>query len=148
MLICIEKVNYITNFFLKILLINSKLVILGNLGIPGHTHTPKMVVSLWRNLWRYHQATNQLYLSRFLEALQRYFKLVVLNMLVIPGYAHWKLCYQPVENFINYAFLEILQRYGNLFCVLWTCLQKTLMFICMLKINLIIHFFLEILHFK
>ena len=28
---------------------NSKLVILGNLGMAGHT--PKMIVSIWRNTW-------------------------------------------------------------------------------------------------
>ena len=56
--------------------------------------------------------------------------------------------------------MEILQRYANfLFWVLWACLvghtqndqinmYKTLMFICMQKTNFIIHFFLEILHFK
>ena len=59
-----------------------------------------------------------------------------------------------------HALLEILQRYANfLFWVLWTCLiahtqndsinlYKTLMFICMQKTNFIIHFILEILHFK
>ena len=55
--------------------------------------------------------------------------------------------------------MEILQRYANLFWVLWACLVtltqndsivllKTWMFICMQKINFIIHFFLTILHFK
>ena len=37
MLICIQKINFIIHFFLKILQ-NSKLVILSNLGMPGHTH--------------------------------------------------------------------------------------------------------------
>ena len=58
------------------------------------------------------------------------------------------------------GFLEILQRYANfLFWVLWECLvahtqydsinlYKTLMFISMPKINVIIHFFFEILDFK
>ena len=67
---------------------------------------------------------------------------------------------QAKNNFIPHALLEILQRYANfLFWVLWTCLvahtqndsinlYKTLMFICMQKTNFIIHFFLEILHFK
>ena len=32
------KTNFITLFFLKILYKNSKLVILGNLGMPGHKH--------------------------------------------------------------------------------------------------------------
>ena len=88
----------------------------------------------------------------------------------MPGYAHPKWYYQLVENFrlsagkkinfIPHVFTEILQRYGNfLFWVLWACLDryiqndsinlyKTSIFICMAKINFIIHFFLEILHFK
>ena len=55
--------------------------------------------------------------------------------------------------------MEIMQRHANLFWVLWACLVtltqsdsitllKTSMFICMQKINFIIHFFLTILHFK
>ena len=62
-------------------------------------------------------------------------------------------------NFIPHAFMKILQRYANLFWLLWACLVtltqndsivllKTWMFICMQKINFIIHFFLTILHFK
>ena len=59
----------------------------------------------------------------------------------------------------SYAEAWILQRYANLFWVLWACLvtltqndkinlQKTLMFLCMQKINFIIYFFLTILHFE
>ena len=33
-----KKINFITHFFLKILQRNNKLVILGNLGMPGHKH--------------------------------------------------------------------------------------------------------------
>ena len=67
---------------------------------------------------------------------------------------------QAKNNFIPHALLEILQRYANfLFWVHWACLvahtqndsinlYKTLMFFCMQKTNFIIHFILEILHFK
>ena len=52
-------------------------------------------------------------------------------------------------NFIPHIFLEILQIYAKfLFWVLWVCLLKTSIFICMPKINFIIQCFLEILHFK
>ena len=44
MLVYMQKINFITHFFLKILQRNSKLVILGNLGIPGYT--PNMIVSI------------------------------------------------------------------------------------------------------
>ena len=54
--------------------------------------------------------------------------------------------YRQKINFISHAFLEILERYANLFWVLWVCLvahtqndsinlQKTLMFIFMPKIH-------------
>ena len=106
----------------------------------------------------------------FLMILQRYCKLVILGTLGMPGFVHLKRYYYLVENFclsdrqkinfVSHVFLEILQRYANfLFWVLWVCmvtqtqndsinLQKTLMSICMPKINFIIHFFLGILHFK
>ena len=35
---CIQKTNFITHFFLKLSQRNSKLVILGNLSMPDHTH--------------------------------------------------------------------------------------------------------------
>ena len=38
MLICMQKISFITHLFLKILQRNSKLVILVNLGMPGHIH--------------------------------------------------------------------------------------------------------------
>ena len=68
-------------------------------------------------------------------------------------------CRQKINFTPSHPFLETLQRYANLFCVFWACLvaqtqndsinaYKTSMFICMPKINFIVHFFLEILHFK
>ena len=63
-------------------------------------------------------------------------------------------------GFIPYVFLEVMQKYAYfLFWVLWACLAthtqndsinlyKTSMFFCMPKINFIIHFFFEVLHFK
>ena len=39
MLICMQISNFVTHYFLKILQRNSKLVIFGNLSMPGHTHT-------------------------------------------------------------------------------------------------------------
>ena len=40
------KINFITHFVLKILQRNSRLVIFGNLRMPGHIHFK------WRNFWR------------------------------------------------------------------------------------------------
>ena len=60
----------------------------------------------------------------FLEIKQRYFKLVILSNLGIPGYGHQKGWYQLVENFdvclyakikfIPPLLLEILLRYCKL----------------------------------
>ena len=44
-----KKVPFITHFFLKILQRNSKLVILCNLSMTGHT--PKLIVSVWGSIW-------------------------------------------------------------------------------------------------
>ena len=38
MLICKQKINYITHFFINMLQRNIKCVILGNWCVPGHTH--------------------------------------------------------------------------------------------------------------
>ena len=94
MLICMQKLNFITHFFLKILQRNSKLVILSNLGMPGHT--PKMIVSIWRIFDVY-----QKLFPVFLEIFQRYCKLVILGTLDRSGYTHPKY-YHLVENFHIY----------------------------------------------
>ena len=46
MLVYMGKINFITHFFLNILQRKSNLIILGNIGVPGHT--PKTIVSIWR----------------------------------------------------------------------------------------------------
>ena len=120
--ICRQKIKFILHVFLKILQRHCKLIAFGTLGMPGYAN-PKWNYQLVQNFRVYLQAKNQL---------------------------------QPPP----YAFLEILQRYANfLFWVLWACLvahtqndsinlYKTSMFICMPKINFVIHFLLEILHLK
>ena len=45
MLLGMQKINFIIHFFIKILQRNSKLVILGNLGMHGHTLN--MIISIW-----------------------------------------------------------------------------------------------------
>ena len=62
----------------------------------------------------------------FLKILQRYCKLVLLDTLGTPAYAHPKCYDELVENlsackkinFITHVFLEILQRLANLFRVI------------------------------
>ena len=58
------KIDFITQFFLKILQRNSKVVILGNLGMPGPTQL-KRSYQFEETFEVYLQAKNQLYLSHF-----------------------------------------------------------------------------------
>ena len=89
-LICMQKINFITQFFLKILQINSKLVILSNLCIPCYTHLKW--VSIWRKpLMSICMQKINFILHVFLEILQRYWKLAILGTVGMPGYAHPKL---------------------------------------------------------
>ena len=97
-LICVQKIYFIPHFFLKILQRNSKLVILGNLGMAGHTYLKLQQqfdeifdVYLWTFI-----------LHIFLVILQRYCKLMVLGTLGMPGQANPKRYYKLVENFCAY----------------------------------------------
>ena len=157
MLIYLQKIQFLTDFFLKILQRNGKPVILGNLG--------------WETFYAYLRTKNQLHPSRFLWILQRYFKLVILGMLGMPGYTHPNWHYQLVENFhvhlqaknqlhppcfsgdiakiCKLLILGTLAMPAKIDTQTYTIdFWKTLMFICMPKIKSTIYFFLEILHFK
>ena len=172
MFICMQKINFITHFFLKILQRNSKLVISDNLDMPGHTHLKsKMILSIWRNLLDL--STGKKSTLSFTFSL-RYCKDIanlLFSVLWTCLATHTQgdtihlqktflfICMQII-NFILHVFLEILERHTSiLFWVIWTCLvmhtqnvssnlQKLSMFICIPKINFVIHFFLEILCFK
>ena len=169
MLICMHaKTNFITHFFLKILQRNSKLVLLGNLSMPGHTHL-KLYNPFEETFDVYLQAKTQFHPSHFPWDIEKilqpcyfgYFRHAWLHTLkshTINLYKTFGFICRPKINFILHVSLGMLQRYANfLFWLLWTCLTthnyndvcliKTLMFICMPKINFL-HFFLEISHFK
>ena len=114
------------------------------------------------------QAKNQLHPSRFLwdfaNILQTcyfgYFGQAWLRTRKVILSFSGKLSYLSAgKNYILHIFLEILQRYPNLFCVLRVYLATTPTMIlsasrkrwCLpacKKINFIIHFFFEILHSK
>ena len=157
------KINFITHFFLKILQRNSKLVLLGNLGMPGHTHLK--LYNPFEETSVYLQAKTQFHPSHFPWDIGKNYNLVISGTFDMPGYTHSKVILSTCRKLsglsagpksINVS-LGMLQRYANfLFWLLWTCLTthtynvcliKTLMFICMPKINFL-HFFLEISHFK
>ena len=91
-----------------------------------------MIIADWRNLLHLSLGKRS---SSSLTFSLRYCKLIVLGTLGMPGYVIPKWYYQLVENFrlicrqkINFtppppnAFLGILQRYANVFWVLWACL--------------------------
>ena len=53
MLVCMQKINFITHFFIKTLQRNSRLVILGNFGMPAYT--PKIIVNVICSIYlKYH----------------------------------------------------------------------------------------------
>ena len=149
MLICMQKINFINYFFLKILQRNSKLVVLGNFGMS--CHTLKMVVSVWRNRWCLSAIKKSSSFFTFLEILQRYCKFVVIGTLGIPGFTHPKWYYHLVENCLSpgkkstsfpclsgdIAKICRLEYFGH-----------ASIFNCIPKINLIINYFLKILQFK
>ena len=163
------SLSEITPFFLKISQRNSKFVILDYLGLPGHTHL-KWQYEFEETFYVYLQGNNQLHPSRFpwdiAKMLQTcycgYFgyawlhtpkKILPTNEKVFCLSAGKKSTSSPM--FLK----EILHIYGYLFWILWACLAthtqndsftsyKTSIFICIPKINFIILFFLEILHFK
>ena len=71
MLIWMQKINFVIRFFLKILQRNSKLVILGNLGMPGHTHLNNSI-NLKKPLTFIFRPKINFITPSFLEILQRY----------------------------------------------------------------------------
>ena len=79
-----QKTSFITDFFLTILQRHSKLVILDNLGMPGHTHL-KWQYQFEEAFDVYLQENINFILHVFLEILQRYCKLVILITLSMSG---------------------------------------------------------------
>ena len=103
MFICMQKINFITHFFLAILQRNSRLVISGDLGMPGHTRL-KWQYQIKETFDVYLQAKNQLHPHplRFPWDIAKYWKLVVLGTLGMPGYALSKWYFDLVENVCVY----------------------------------------------
>ena len=107
-------------------------------GYFGHAwpHTPKMIITIWRNLWRLSVGKRS---SLSFTFSFRYYKDIV-NLLFWVLWACLATQTQNAKNTINlhktflficrqkinfslHAFLEILQRYAHfLFWVLWACL--------------------------
>ena len=101
MLICMQKINFITNFFLKILQRNSKIatwVIWAWLATHNQNDSINLKKALTFICW---QKINFI-LCIFLEILQRYCKLVILGFLGMPGYPHTKWYHKLIENIPAY----------------------------------------------
>ena len=127
MFICMQRVNLINHFFFKVLQRNRNFVISGDLDMP-ETHTPKMRVSVWRNLWCLSGGKKWTsFLQVFLEILHRYCKLVILGSFGMPGYTCLKWWYQLVENLCIYQHAknqrhlrfsgDICCRSGEIYCI-------------------------------
>ena len=101
MLACMQNVSFVIHFSLRILQRNSKLFILGNLGMSDHTHQ-KWQYHFEEAFDNYQQEKINSILYVFLEILQWYYKVVFLGALVIPGHAHPKWSYQFVKHFCVY----------------------------------------------
>ena len=97
MFICMQKTSFITDFFLTILQRYSKLVILDNLGMAGHTHL-KWQYQFEEAFDVYLQENINFILHVFLEILQRFCKLVILITLSMSGNTNPRWYYQFKEN--------------------------------------------------
>ena len=68
---------------------NSKLVTLGNIGMPAHTHLKDSIILKKASMFISRQKINFI-LHVFLDTLQRYCKTLALDTLGMPGYIHPK----------------------------------------------------------
>ena len=122
-----QRIDFITHFFRKILQRNNKLVIFGNLDMLGHIHL-KRYYQFEESFIVYLQAKTELHPSHFifLEILERYSKLVNLGTLGMPAFGNLKRYYQLIENVCDY-----LQAKKQLHC---PCFSGDIANICKLLI--------------
>ena len=93
MFICMQTINVIPPFFLEILQIYYKLVILGTLGMFGYGHQNDGISWQKTRMFIFIQKIKLIF--SFLQILLGFYKLVILCTLVMSGHAHPK-------NSINY----------------------------------------------
>ena len=118
MLICMQKLNLVTYFFLKILQRNKILVILG----------------LWACVVTHTQSDT--------ENLQKTFEFICKQKINFIPHVFLEVRYANLLLWVLWTCLTVHTLNDN------SNFQKTSMFICMPKINFIIHFVLETLNFK
>ena len=130
-----KKINCITHFFLNMLYRNSKLVILGNLGMPGHTHL-KWQYQFEKSFNIYQQAENQLHPSCFPWDIAKIFKLVVFATFGLSGYGQPKWYYHLVEKLCVYLqaitvfICKGMQTYFGYFAYAWLNSPKMIVLLC------------------
>ena len=98
-------VDFVNSFFGKILQRNNKHFILGNLGVPGHTHL-KGQYHFEETFDNYQQEKISFIFYIFLNTLERYCKLVFSGTLNMAGFAYPRWYYQFVETFCFYLQAE------------------------------------------
>ena len=133
MLTCMQKINFVIHFSLKILQRNIKLFVSSNLGMSGHTHQ-RWQYHFEKTFDNYQQGKINSILYIFLKILQRYYKVVVLGALRMPGHAQPKWYDQLVENIcvylkVKYQFLfwryyKDIQTYFGYFGHVWSYITK------------------------
>ena len=89
MFICVKKVNFISNLFLKYCENIKKFAILRTLGILDHLRQ-NHIINLKQAFNAYLYAKNQLHHSPFLKILQGNSRLVIFGNMGRPGHTHLK----------------------------------------------------------
>ena len=134
MFFCMQKVNFISNSFLRYCKDITKLVILGTLEILDHLHQNHSINLKQAFMLIYMQKINCI-TQFFLKILQRNSKRVILGNMGIRGHTHLKLqyffeetfdVYQQVKNQLHPSCLPwhiyCKDIVNLLFWVLWACL--------------------------
>ena len=167
MLIYMQKINCITHYFLKMLQRNLLFWLIWH----AWPHTPKMIVSLWRNLQRLSSGKKSTssftlsltYCKDFVNLLFGYFGHVLLCIpKVILSSCRKSLCLSASKKstsspMLLWRYSKDVKTYFGYFGDAWSHSPKMIVSTCrrlrcllqfLQKINFIIHFFLKILQFK
>ena len=115
---------------------NNKHFILGNLGVPGHTHL-KGQYHFEETFDNYQQEKISFIFHIFLKILERYCKFVFSGTLNMPGFAHPRWYYQFVEGrksnthpMIFWRYCKDTQIYFGYFGHVWLYTAKIIVSTC------------------
>ena len=121
MLTCMQKINFLTHFFLKILQRNNKLVILDNLGIFENLKKPSMFICRQKINFNFQVS---LEILKDITTLLLWILWTTHTHKVISSTCRKlsRLSAGKKKQLHSPLSLEMLQKYANLFWVLWECL--------------------------